>query len=109
VNESAERLTELVKRARGKLSQRKFAEELGISWTTVYAWEKGKRFPDRENLLKIATRAGCSFDAAIAYLNEGEVPQPVEIDKILTSIKFMQPKDLALVGHAIADRLIEAI
>jgi transcriptional regulator with XRE-family HTH domain len=90
VNESPERLRELVQRARGDKSQRKFAEELGVSFTTVNSWEKGKRFPDRDNLIKIALRAGCTFEAAIAYLNEGEVPQPVEIDKILTSIKFMQ-------------------
>lgn len=108
MNESAERLTELVKRARGCLSQRKFADEIGVSFTAVNAWEKGRRFPDRENLVKIAARAGCSFDAAIAYLNKGDVPQPLELDKILTSIKFMQPTDLALVGHAIADRLIDA-
>jgi transcriptional regulator with XRE-family HTH domain len=90
------------------MSQRKFAEALGVSFTSVNSWETGKRVPDRDNLKKIAARAGLSLDEAIAYIQDGEVPQPVEIDKILTSIKFMPVKDLALVGHALVDRLLDA-
>jgi transcriptional regulator with XRE-family HTH domain len=108
VNQSPERLRELVKTARGEQSQRKFAEGLGVSWTSVHAWEKGKRFPDRENIMKIAAKAGMTYDQAIAFLNEQEVEPPTELQNILTSIKFMPLKDLALVGHAIADRLLDA-
>ena len=62
--ESREKLIEIIKQARGSLSQRSFAKILGVSATAVQLWEKGVNVPDAENLAQIAPRAGYTIRGA---------------------------------------------
>ena len=48
------------------LSARKFAEELGIPYTTYYGYETGAREPGSDFLIKVAERFGVSVDYIIA-------------------------------------------
>ncbi|HAJ63796.1 MAG TPA: transcriptional regulator, partial [Cyanobacteria bacterium UBA8543] len=45
-SEGKEKLIEIVKRARGEMSQRAFGKLLGVSATAVQLWEKGQTIPD---------------------------------------------------------------
>ena len=49
---------QIVRRARGKLSLDRFAEELGTSRQRVIAWEKGRSLPSEQYAVQIAERAG---------------------------------------------------
>lgn len=52
------RYAEVVKEARGKRSQREFAELLGLSQSTIHNWENAKNAPDIDGLEKIARIRG---------------------------------------------------
>lgn len=62
------RLAIAVQEARGKMSQREFAEVLGVSQSTVQQWENGKNVPSVENLEKIARIKGMLVEDFVAYL-----------------------------------------
>ena len=44
--ESKQKLIEIIKLARGSMSQRAFGKVLGVSATAVQMWEKGVKVPD---------------------------------------------------------------
>jgi len=61
--QNRQKLSEIIKTARGSMSQRAFGKLLGVSATAVQLWERGDTVPETENLAKIAARAG--------YINSG--------------------------------------
>ena len=50
--QSRQKLIEIIKFARGSMSQRAFGKQLGVSATAVQMWEKGLKTPDTANLGK---------------------------------------------------------
>ncbi|MGL4620524.1 MAG: helix-turn-helix domain-containing protein [Chroococcidiopsis sp.] len=66
------RLSEVVKKARGKRTQRQFAKYLGVSFAAVRSWEEQESYPGLPNLEKIAASSGMSTDDLLAYL-KGEI------------------------------------
>ena len=102
-----QKLTETLLNLRGSKSRRSFARELGVTATAVIGWENGTSVPDRENLTKIAVLAGYSLDKFIVYL-EGLTPRakPSELDQMVTNIKNLPLRQLAVVERAVSDRLV---
>lgn len=54
-------LADIVKKARGRMSQRAYARKLGVSYGTVQLWEKGQTIPEAQNLERIAESAEMSL------------------------------------------------
>jgi transcriptional regulator with XRE-family HTH domain len=50
--QNRQKLSEIIKTARGTMSQRAFGKLLGVSATAVQLWERGDTVPDTENLGK---------------------------------------------------------
>lgn len=55
------------------MTQKQLAQAIGCSESAVSHWEKGKRDPDFETLLKMCDIFGCSVDYLLN--NEGETPE----------------------------------
>lgn len=64
----AKRLTDL--REKKNLYQKNIAEIFNVEQATVSNWEKGKRIPDSETLIKLANFFGVSVD----YLLGNDIP-----------------------------------
>lgn len=98
-----ERLATAVLEARGKMSQREFAEVLKVSQSTVQQWENGKNVPSLENLEKIARIKGMLVEDFVAYLygrNRG-----LSSKDILERVEVMPSRDFAQVMRVMADRM----
>ena len=71
------------------MSQKKLAEELGLSQSTVGMWESGKNRPEYSNLLKLAE----IFNVSVSELTENESfeieksPHDNDLDKEQKQIK----------------------
>lgn len=101
-------MIEIVKRARGSMSQRAFGKLLGVSATAVQLWEKGQTIPDTENLAQIAARAGFTMEELFCYLEGKPLPEPVDLTVMLKQIQCMPISEVAVLGRAIFDRLAAA-
>ena len=97
------RLAVAVQEARGKLSQREFAEILEVSQSTVQQWEGGKNVPSLENLEKIARIKGMLVEDFVAYLY-GRTRGLTSKD-ILDRVEVMPSRDFAQVLRVMADRM----
>lgn len=104
--EGRERLIEVVKRARGDMSQRKFGEILGVKHTTVQLWERGETMPEVDNLTQIAVRAGYTLEGLLEYLEGRPVERPSDVSQILKQINKLPIQDVALIVQAGCERLI---
>lgn len=102
--EAKERLAEVVRKARGHLSQRAFARKLGVSLAAVQGWEMG-RIPGPENLSKIAQELGYTLEELMRHIEGRPQPQVTDIDQMLMSIRHMPLPQVALIAHAVGDRL----
>ena len=100
------KLAVAVQEARGKLSQREFAEVLGVSQSTVQQWENGKNVPSLENLEKIARIKGMLVEAFVAYLY-GRTGGLTSKD-ILDRVEVMPSQDFAQMLRVMADRMATA-
>ncbi|MGL4378067.1 MAG: helix-turn-helix domain-containing protein [Microcoleaceae cyanobacterium] len=103
--EAKKKLIEVVKLARGSMSQRAFGKLLGVSSTAVQFWEKGLTVPDRENLTQIAIRAGFTLEELITHLEGKPMPEPIDTNELLKKIQCLSVSELAMVGRAVMDRL----
>lgn len=106
--ESREKLVEIIKLARGSMSQRAFGKLLGVSATAVQLWEKGVNVPDTENLAKIAARTGYNLEDILGYLEGKSVPEASELSLILRQIKYMPLGDVAMIAQAAVERFAAA-
>lgn len=106
--EGREKLIEIVKTARGSMSQRAFGKLLGVSATAVQLWERGDTVPDTENLAKIAARSGYTLEDLLRCLEGKPVSDPSDLSQILMKIQFMPLNQVAAIGRAVADRFAEA-
>ena len=107
--ESKEKLIEIIKQARGSMSQRAFAKFLGVSATAVQLWEKGVNIPDTEYLAKIAPRAGYSLEELLSCLEGKPVQEASDLSVILRQINHMPLSQVAQVMTAAANRLATAV
>ena len=99
-----QKLSEIIKTARGPMSQRACGKLLGVSATAVQLWERGDTVPDTENLGKLAARAGYTLEEFLSFLDGNPVSQPPEINDIVKKIHFLPPRQVALIAKAVADR-----
>jgi transcriptional regulator with XRE-family HTH domain len=107
VDESVlQRLAAAVLEARGDLSQRKFANLLGVSQSTIQSWENGRNTPNLENLERLARIRSQLPEDLVGYLygrdkNKGQM----DLQDIRARIAVMSCPDIGELSRAIADRL----
>lgn len=106
--EGRKKLSEIARAARGSMSQRAFAKFLGVSFTTIQAWERGDSMPDIQNLAKIAERADYSMEELLGDLGMKPASEPSELGVILRQINKMPLSEVAKVVEAGAARLAAA-
>ncbi|MEA5583022.1 helix-turn-helix transcriptional regulator [Nodularia harveyana UHCC-0300] len=107
--QSREKLVEIIKLARGSMSQRSFGKLLGVSATAVQLWEKGVNVPDTEYLAKIAARAGYTFEELLTCLNGEPIQETSDLSVILRQIKYMPLSQVAEIIQAAANRLANVV
>jgi transcriptional regulator with XRE-family HTH domain len=103
--EAKHKLIEVVKMARGSMSQRAFGKMLGVSATAVQFWEKGQTIPDTENLAQIALRAGFTIEELLSHLEGKPAIEPVDTNDMLKKIQCMPISELAVIVRAGIERL----
>lgn len=108
-DESRKKLVEIIKQARGPMSQRAFGKVLGVSATSVHMWEKGVKVPDTENLAQIAARAGYSMEELLFCLEGKPVEETSDVNWILRQISNMPLSQVAQIVQAGASRLAAAV
>ena len=106
--EARNKLVEVVKIARGSMSQRGFGKLLGVSATAVQFWEKGESIPDIENLAQIAARAGYTMEELLNYLGIKPIAETTDVNQMVKHIKSMPLSEVAIIGRAVMDRLAAA-
>lgn len=99
-----EKLVEVIKLARGSMSLRAFGKQLGVSATSVLAWEKGEKIPDTANLGRIAAQSGYTLEELLCCIEGKPVPEASELSVILRQIHNMPLSQVAIVGRAVMDR-----
>jgi transcriptional regulator with XRE-family HTH domain len=104
--ESRERLTALVKQARGNKSKSAFAELLGVSHTAVGSWEQGLFLPDVKSLVKISELLGLSVEQLLGSIEGRPLKESKsDLSRMVRQINSMALKELAVLDRALADRL----
>ncbi len=99
-----EKLVEVIKLARGSMSLRAFGKQLGVSATSVLAWEKGEKVPDTANLGRIAAQAGYTLEELLCCLEGKPVPEASELSVILRQINNMPLSEVAIIAQAAVAR-----
>jgi transcriptional regulator with XRE-family HTH domain len=108
-DESRKKLSEIIKQARGDMSQRAFCKLLGVSATAVQMWEKGTKVPDTENLSRIAVHAGYTLEELLSCLEGKPIKEASDVTIILRQINHMPLSQVALIVQAGANRLAIAM
>jgi transcriptional regulator with XRE-family HTH domain len=103
-----QKLIEVVKMARGPMSQRGFGKLLGVSATAVQLWEKGESIPDTENLANIANKAGYTMEELLHYIGVKPMPQSTDVTQMVKQIKTMPLNEVAIIGRTVMERLAAA-
>ena len=106
--EAKKKLIEVVKMARGSMSQRGFGKLLGVSATAVQLWEKGETIPDTTNLAKIAAKAGYTMEEVLNYIGAKPLQEPSDLNDIIKQIKSMPLSEVATIAQAAVARLAAA-
>ncbi|MEA5594870.1 helix-turn-helix transcriptional regulator [Rivularia sp. UHCC 0363] len=106
--EGRKKLSEIARAARGSMSQRAFAKFLGVSFSTVQAWERGDSIPDIQNLAKIAQRAEYSIEELFGDLGIKPASQPSDLAVILRQLNKMPLTDVATIVQAGVARISAA-
>jgi transcriptional regulator with XRE-family HTH domain len=105
--ESRQKLIEIIKLARGSMSQRAFGKLLGVSATAVQMWEKGVKVPDTENLAQIASKAGYTMEELLCCLDGKSIPETSDLTLILRQIKHMPLSQVAQIAQAAVERFAD--
>ncbi len=105
--ESRQKLAEIVRKARGEMSQRAFGRRLGVSGTAVRLWEEMQTFPDTENLSQIAHVAGYTLDELMVFLEDNPVQKidPIELSSFLKQLRSLPREQLVKVTKACVEML----
>jgi transcriptional regulator with XRE-family HTH domain len=102
--ESREKLAKFVRNARGAMSYRAYGKIIGVSGTTVQAWEQQAYLPERDNLERLAESAGYSLQELLDYLKGKSLPDPA-VSEIVRQIDVLPIKHVALIAKAATERL----
>jgi len=108
-DEGKQKLIDIIKQARGDMSQRAFCKFLGVSATAVQMWEKGVKVPDTENLSRIASHAGYTMEELLSCLEGKPIQAASDLTIILRQINNMPLSQVALIVQAGANRLATAM
>jgi transcriptional regulator with XRE-family HTH domain len=111
MDSSAKRkFAELVKRLRGDLTQKEFADILGVTYGAIQGWEnEAVNNPSSANLAKIAHHAGLTIEQLMARLegkNDSDIKNDVNPLYVVNQLKTMSVKDLTHLYRAVSDRLV---
>ena len=101
---SRQKLIEIIKLARGSMSQRAFGKQLGVSSTSVQMWENGVKTPDTANLGRIAAQAGYTLEELLLCLEGKPVPEASDLNVILRQINNMPLSEVAIIAQAAVAR-----
>ncbi|MEO1760854.1 MAG: helix-turn-helix domain-containing protein [Cyanobacteria bacterium J06629_18] len=104
----ADKLSQVVKQARGRNSLLTFSKLLGVSLVTIQKWEAGDTVPDIRNLAKIAHRAGYSIDELAIHLGIMSPSNPSDLTLILRHINNIPLSEVAIITQAAAARFVAA-
>jgi len=102
-NNVLQRLAAGTLEARGSLSQREFAQKLGVSQSTVQSWENCKNVPSLDNLEKLAQMQGMLVEDFVAYLYGRRLEKSNIV--VMDQIDEMPSTEIADVLRILADRL----
>ncbi len=108
-DEGKKKLSEIIKQARGGMSQRAFCKLLGVSATAVQMWEKGTKVPDTENLSRIASRAGYTMEELLSCLEGKPIQEVSDVSLIVRQINNMPPSEVLLIIQAATNRLAQVM
>lgn len=105
------RLKEL--RSERKISQQKFASDIGVAQNTVSNWEAGNRDPGTDMIVKIADYFGCTTDyllgrSPLPQSEERETPSEEGEEKIVYGVRKGSP-DLTDEEIAILKRFVRTL
>jgi transcriptional regulator with XRE-family HTH domain len=84
-------------REKSTFSQKKLADELGVSRNLVHKWETGSSSPDPDTLKKIACLFNVSVDYLIGNTNVSKIVKsqlPAEMQGIITESEGISPEGL---------------
>ncbi len=93
-----EKIAKIVQSGCDRFGQRGYARKLGVSLYAVQNWLECGSTPTVENLKKIASHAGYTFEEFMNFLDQNK--ENVEIgslDKVLKEIRHLQKEDLVQV------------
>jgi len=103
----SKRLAKLVTELRDSQSQRKFANELGVSQSSIRLWESHQAWPDTNNLEKLAIFKGWTLSQLQAYLVRGDLPSEEPLDQVLKVVRSLPLHELAQVATVAVETLAE--
>lgn len=106
--EARKKLIEVIKLARGSISQRGFGKLLGVSATAVQLWEKGETIPDVANMAQIADRAGYTMEELLNYLGLKQQSDSTDFEQIVKQIKVMPLSQVAVIAELAVQRIAAA-
>lgn len=94
-------------RKRKRMIQQQLADAVGVSKTTIVDWEKGRYFPEGENLTKLASVLGVSSSYLVG---ETDDPTPVKEQKqrLSIGINLDDPQTLTHVLEQLRERKIKS-
>jgi transcriptional regulator with XRE-family HTH domain len=106
----SERLSQALIEAQGTLTQRQFAEALGVSATAIRSWVERKTLPSFENIEKIAAWRQELPEELVCFLYGREMtgarPKPaIPLSQLCDRVRNATLPELAEISKAIADRL----
>lgn len=102
-----ERLRNLIQKAKGRMSERTFAIQLGVSNVTIQNMKHGRFAPSDDTKAKLARFLGWSPEQLEYYLNTGAIPTIDIIDGVLASVYALSLIDLVKVHEVLTVRLRE--
>jgi len=92
-----------IKAARGRLTQKEYAEKLGVDNTTIASWEIGRREPDLDILKKMADMCGVSLDWLA-----GRYDYDIEKAKVYNSPNWREIIEIAI-DNNISPKLLKPV
>lgn len=105
--EVRERLAAVIKEVRGSRSQRQFAKDLGVSFTTIRYWELCESFPNAENLELIAKTLGKSLEEFLMSLRRTvppKTPHVIKAENLLPLVNELSDREAARLAQMILER-----
>lgn len=107
--EARQRLSDLIKRARGHMSQRQFAKQLGVSFAAIRSWEECESMPGTKNLEAIADLTGQTLEELLEYLKGDSLLPRSDASKaedLLVPLNALSREELARLIEMAAARLV---